>query len=191
MRGLIINPLVVSTLQTTFEQSPLLSQRPNTDSDAAWNALLPAGRGFVFVPNFEDYSLPRGEDTPYGPIYSTTVFHQLHCLGQLRRFSWMFLDTIITNNTAGAAAIEKMFVQGDAEEHLTHCFDYLRQGLMCNADMSLEWPRTEKDGRRFAVDGWDIPHECKNWDEVMEFMEENHFNMSTNAEIAPLHGAVG
>ena len=72
------------------------------------------------------------------------------------------------------------------EEHLAHCFDYLRQGLMCNADMALEWPRTEEDGKRFAVDGWGIPHECRNWDEVWGFMGESGFNMSTNGEIAPL-----
>ena len=82
----------------------------------------------------------------------------------------MFLDTITSHNGEWVAAIEKMFVQGDAEEHLAHCFDYLRQGLMCNADMSLEWPRTEEDGRRFAVDGWNVPHQCVDWVSTRSFM---------------------
>jgi hypothetical protein len=81
-----------------------------------------------------------------------------------------------------------MFAASEGEDHLAHCFDYLRQGLMCNADMTVEWPRTETDGRRVAVDGWNIPHECRNWSEVWEYMEVNGYNMSTNAEIAPVAG---
>lgn len=96
-------------------------------------------------------------------IYSVAVFHQMHCLGQLRRFSWMFLDAITKNNTDEQAAITEMFENQNHASHLHHCFDYLRQTIACGGDMSMEWPRTEKDGRRFAVDGWGIPHECKNW----------------------------
>jgi len=34
------------------------------------------------------------------------------------------------------------------------------RAALCSADMTLEWPRTEKDGRRFQVDGGNIPHVC-------------------------------
>ena len=47
--------------------------------------------------------------------------------------------------------------------HINHCFDYLRQALQCAGDMALEWPRTEVDGQRKNVDGWNIPHQCKSW----------------------------
>jgi hypothetical protein len=46
---------------------------------------------------------------------------------------------------------------------VNHCFDYLRQALQCAGDLALEWPRTEKDGRRYSVDGWGVPHLCKSW----------------------------
>ncbi|KAK1048202.1 hypothetical protein LTR33_014905 [Friedmanniomyces endolithicus] len=58
------------------------------------------------------------------------------------------------------------------EGHVWHCFDYIRQALMCAGDMTVEWPRTEEDGRRFAVDGWGVTHECKDWDAIMTFMKE-------------------
>lgn len=49
-------------------------------------------------------------------------------------------------------------------EHVSHCIDYIRQGIMCSGDMAMEWPRTEADGvTRVAVDGWGVPHECKSW----------------------------
>ena len=44
---------------------------------------------------------------------------------------------------------------------------------MCAGDLTLEWPRTEVDGRRFAVDGWGIEHECRDWDFMAGWVEEN------------------
>jgi hypothetical protein len=49
------------------------------------------------------------------------------------------------------------------EDHVYHCFDYIRQGLMCNADLTVEWPREEENGERVAVDGWGVEHQCKDW----------------------------
>lgn len=41
---------------------------------------------------------------------------------------------------------------------------------MCAGDLTLEWPRTEKDGRRFAVDGWGVEHVCRDWEAVEGFV---------------------
>lgn len=49
------------------------------------------------------------------------------------------------------------------DDHISHCFDYLRQAIMCAGDSTLEWPRIESDGRRFAVDGWGVQHQCRDW----------------------------
>lgn len=54
--------------------------------------------------------------------------------------------------------------------HYAHCFDYLRQALMCNADLSLEFV---SDNTGLAVvDGLDYPHVCKNWDMIWEYAVE-------------------
>jgi hypothetical protein len=151
------------TEKVTFKKDPIYSQRPSEDSDKAWDALLPDGRGFVYIPDWEKYDLPLGQNTSYGMIYSTAVFHQLHCLGQLRRFSFMFMDSIIEEDKDKMEEIKYMFGQMSHGTHLLHCFDYLRQSIQCAGDMAMEWPRTETDGSRYAVDGWDIPHECKSW----------------------------
>ena len=42
---------------------------------------------------------------------------------------------------------------------MTHCFDYMRQAIMCSADMALEglettFPENQKGGS----DGWDATH---------------------------------
>lgn len=103
----------------------------------------------------------------------------------------MFLDAIVKNDTEMSDKIRHMFTELDHTDHLSHCFDYLRQTIACGGDMSLEWPRTEPDGKRFAVDGWNIPHECKNWEQIMEYMDMNHFNMSGVDQIAPIGGSSG
>ena len=51
--------------------------------------------------------------------------------------------------------------------HLAHCFDYLRQGIQCSADMSLEFV-SENTGLA-VVDGFNHPHECKNWNEIWKY----------------------
>lgn len=163
----LAHQFLVTTKKVTFEKNELYAARPNVESNAAWDKLLPPGRGFVFLPDWKTYDIPEeGEVTPWGTIYSVAVFHQMHCLGQLRRFTWMFLDAIVANGTEGVdlrKEVIKTFHVGDHSEHIHHCFDYLRQTIQCGGDMAMEWPRTEPTGQRFAVDGWGIPHECKNW----------------------------
>ena len=75
----------------------------------------------------------------------------------------MLLDGLTTNDTVLLAKSQEMATKLLEADHIHHCFDYIRQSLMCAGDMAMEWPRTEPDGRRIAVDGWGVPHECKSW----------------------------
>lgn len=58
-------------------------------------------------------------------------------------------------------------------EHIDHCFDFLRQALMCAADTTIESAAIEKNGGRIQVDGWGASHQCKDWNTLWEFMVEN------------------
>jgi len=57
--------------------------------------------------------------------------------------------------------------------HPDHCFDYLRQILMCNLDMTYESARIDVDGKRRSVDGWGSVHQCKDWTSINAWMLEN------------------
>ena len=166
------------------------------------------GRGYIFVPNGSAYGLEPGVQTDHGEIYSLAVYHQLHCLGLVRRNYWRLLEGALGGNFS-AVADEARHQQKNS--HTGHCFDYFRQSFECAADMTLEWPRTEADGRRFQVDGTGIPHVCTSKvcqnspsycfffrsetilvaDDVNavkraldEYMELHHFNASKNHDIA-------
>ncbi|THU98608.1 hypothetical protein K435DRAFT_660523, partial [Dendrothele bispora CBS 962.96] len=85
----------------------------------------------------------------YLPI-DVSMWHQVHCLSHLR----------------------SMIARGDdGSEHTEHCFHYLRQGILCAADPTLE----ERAEKSFGIDGKEIfpgdgaTHTCKNFQYVYEW----------------------
>ncbi|PVH68580.1 hypothetical protein DL98DRAFT_440897, partial [Cadophora sp. DSE1049] len=49
--------------------------------------------------------------------------------------------------------------------HWDHCFDYLRQALMCTADTTLEELERNEVGEVIGrVDGWGTEHVCRDWE---------------------------
>jgi hypothetical protein len=50
-------------------------------------------------------------------------------------------------------------------QHVQHCMDYIRQLIMCRADMTIEWAAPEPDqlGNKFHINGYGIPHTCTKW----------------------------
>ncbi|PHH93028.1 hypothetical protein CDD83_2138 [Cordyceps sp. RAO-2017] len=165
-----------------FRQNNTFTEPPNPENDRAWNELLPVsamtcslafadtfrrrrntplimrkpGRGFVYVENGAKYGLEPGIATDKGEIYSVSMYHQIHCLGLVRRNYWRLIHGVI-NGTDEVAEFARKELNGS---HTAHCFDYFRQGFECSADMSLEWPLTSASGKRLQVDGDGIPHVC-------------------------------
>ena len=106
------------------------------------------------------YPIPHEEGYYLGGL---DVFHQLHCLNHVRTFLFT-LQAGVEYNTVNETYENLLKPQ---EDHVYHCFDYIRQALMCNADLTVEWPRTEESGEKVAVDGWGVTHQCKNWVSAM------------------------
>lgn len=84
--------------------------------------------------------------------YMVTGIHQLHCLR-------------VILSTYGALRLEGTNDVDDA--HLAHCFDYLRQGLMCSVDTSLEGNSTEYG------EGWGSVHVCKDYSNVVNWIDHH------------------
>lgn len=59
------------------------------------------------------------------------------------------------------------------EQHIAHCYDYLRQAVMCAADTALEGRRDNLSLKASETDGWGTTHQCRNWGVLKEFAEEN------------------
>ncbi|KAK1856289.1 hypothetical protein CCHR01_01037 [Colletotrichum chrysophilum] len=54
--------------------------------------------------------------------------------------------------------------------HLDHCFDYLRQSLMCFADPTLEESPVHKEP------GWNATHACNDWDRLFDWAKTNRYD---------------
>jgi hypothetical protein len=46
----------------------------------------------------------------------------------------------------------------DHHWHMIHCFDYMRQAIMCSADIALEGHETTFPDDNGGSDGWDSKH---------------------------------
>jgi hypothetical protein len=77
-----------------------------------------------------------------------SVFHQLHCLS--------YLAEHFQQGYGGVELEEKV------AHHSAHCFNYLRQGIVCSADTTLE-------GATAAGPGEGSVHECVDYDKLLEW----------------------
>ena len=95
----------------------------------------------------------RSQDAHTGSILRThfglALFHQMHCLARIRR----------------AMSLRQ------SSEHVHHCFNYLRQAILCEANPTIE-PVIPILGRR-SVNA-EIPRTCRDWTQVYELAERSY-----------------
>lgn len=89
--------------------------------------------------------------------------HQLHCLYNILE--------VYSGLTSDPSLLPEQM-----HGHLVHCFDYLRQSIMCAGDVALEGQHTTFPEGVTGSDGWDAKHVCKDYSEVYTYLEENRAN---------------
>ncbi|PMD42849.1 hypothetical protein L207DRAFT_424172 [Hyaloscypha variabilis F] len=111
----------------------------------SWKKLMPAGTRFGSI----------GE-----PFSTTSMTHQLHCVYMMARI----FSGIVSNNTQK--------IPDDYYSHFFHCIDYLRQGIMCSADLALEaHDAMDPDDLGPLDGGWSGIHVCKDYSQVISYLE--------------------
>ncbi|KAH7138998.1 hypothetical protein B0J11DRAFT_515805 [Dendryphion nanum] len=139
------------------------------ETQQAWLSIVPEGLGYVNVKNPSEYdNLPQPiHDYPNHTVYTTSMTHQLHCL-------YTILDAYnLVLTTRNPAIIEMPW-------HINHCFEYMRQAVMCAGDVALEGAATsfplDKGEDRGGSDGWDAQHVCKDYGEIYKYLEKETIN---------------
>ncbi|KAI3552001.1 hypothetical protein CSPX01_00677 [Colletotrichum filicis] len=87
--------------------------------------------------------------------FGVSMWHQMHCLSHIR--------AVLVNGD-------------DGSDHTEHCFHYLRQGILCAADTTIEPGGTNKklpNGDKVAA-GDGAKHTCRDWRQVHDWMAEQH-----------------
>ncbi|KAI0160422.1 hypothetical protein GGR57DRAFT_519303 [Xylariaceae sp. FL1272] len=93
------------------------------------------------------------------------VFHKIHCLVAIRKQ----IVILATADRQEDRSLEPRATVDLIEnvDHMEHCFDFIRQDILCAADMTLE-PLTE-DYKQ--TDGQGIEHQCKDWRILLDIMD--------------------
>ncbi|KAH7383994.1 hypothetical protein BKA66DRAFT_463249 [Pyrenochaeta sp. MPI-SDFR-AT-0127] len=168
-----------------WQRNDTFAQEPSAVTEKAWADLIPQGRGFVSHP-----TLTKNE------LKSVSVFHEIHCLHGIRTayFTSDYLhrklqhelhasshrrsssdhphvpDNFVINAYLEEQIQHPEHAHGLAAGHVKHCFEYLRQALMCAADTNLEDVNVE-DGQEGAP-GWGTKRVCRDFDGVKEWSEK-------------------
>ncbi|KAB5577820.1 hypothetical protein GE09DRAFT_1168642 [Coniochaeta sp. 2T2.1] len=130
-----------------------------------WLDLVPRGLGYIQIPHPADYTrLPTPLDGYPSTVYTTAMTHQLHCL------------YAIVEVYSGMASNNTDKVPEETPWHLNHCFEYLRQSIMCCGDTALEGQATTFPEGVTGSDGWDATHVCRDYGEVYGYLEERRAN---------------
>ncbi|KAK0120278.1 hypothetical protein ONS95_011684 [Cadophora gregata] len=115
-----------------------------------WNTLMPPGTG-----------LPAHDLTHI--FFTTSMTHQPHCVYMMARiFSGMVLNT--------TEVIGEGMIPEDWHFHFMHCVDYMRQAVMCGADLAEE-PHEPDDLEAGKLDAaWGARHVCKDYGAVTRYL---------------------
>ncbi|KAG6018507.1 hypothetical protein E4U41_003831 [Claviceps citrina] len=149
-----------------FRLQQIYGEEPVGTAKEAWLAMIPKrhvgteGKGFVVVRNDTQLpNMPGLRHPEHEQQACVAVFHQMHCLYITYAAYW----------NARAGNFDEI-----PPEHLIHCWDYLRQSLMCASDTSLEWVHP-LDSAPGQTSGWGYQHTCKNFDAVFEWTESHRY----------------
>ncbi|KAF7798154.1 hypothetical protein EIP86_009370 [Pleurotus ostreatoroseus] len=175
-----LGPPVVLTVENTRHYA-LSPSSPNADTDAnthtdanadaEWHAVYP-GEHFGF--------LHLG---PEKRFFGLAMYHQMHCLNVLRQAVSVSASPAAANTSSPASMTAPTSTsQPDPDPHtyiqhkrtplhLTHCLNYLRQSVLCAADLTLEpelWPGAGNVGQ-----GLGVAHVCRDWSAVHAYAAAN------------------
>ncbi|QDS71425.1 hypothetical protein FKW77_003424 [Venturia effusa] len=133
----------------------------DTETGGDINGLyVPIGSGSVSIPDYANHPMlgkPITDDPiRSGPIFEASWTHALHCL----YYSKDNYHQLLTNGTFGFGGERN-------DDHAAHCFEYLRNQILCMADMTLEGSESILDAT-----GKGQAHMCRDREEAIAWIEE-------------------
>ncbi|KAJ6578017.1 hypothetical protein B0H19DRAFT_1122111 [Mycena capillaripes] len=163
----------------TFNFPSIYRGTPTPELDDAWDRISvdvrPTRIDKSVLPKIgkeETSSLVKfREEDGGGFMGGTEVFHQLHCLNLLRKYTYHEYYEKFDHSFQ-----EK---PDTVRAHVDHCTEMLRMNLICSADVGMityEW-----------VQNWTVPypdfstvHQCRDFDAILEWHAENTMHISAS-----------
>ncbi|KAM3554663.1 hypothetical protein ARSEF4850_006357 [Beauveria asiatica] len=164
-----------------FELKTLYGTGLSNESETAWNALMP-GMCYSLLPLLSDARFLTRHGHQSAADLSRAKSHGIRlppaalsgkCPGACR----LRHPPAHQQNTYQYMTREGYYsaLEGKpgqvSSAHLMHCFDYLRQAIMCFSDTTLEWlPAPPRDT---GSTGWGFEHKCRDFDAISRWVEDN------------------
>ncbi|KAF4878832.1 Cyclochlorotine biosynthesis protein O [Colletotrichum siamense] len=141
---------------------------PDAEVDRNWHNIL--AHQNIRIPKHTMEELGRvdeGIELPGGDYFgSIMVYHHLHCLKNL----YHALHPEYYNFSKLTSHEQERLA-----EHNDHCLHMLREAVMCQGDTTLITMKWNSTGLR-PIGNLTSPHECVNWDRLMEWVVPNSFD---------------
>ncbi|KAJ6626875.1 hypothetical protein B0H10DRAFT_1780690 [Mycena sp. CBHHK59/15] len=144
---------------------PVYDQPPSDEVDRAWQSLYEFA--YSKIPRHQAIRLanktyPILGDQPTTYMLALDVFHELHCLDEVRKAMY---PEYYPHTSEGMSLLNF--------SHMRHCLSSLRQSIMCASDIStIVWQWSEKS--QAAKERSDILHTCRDFTKVQEWGRQ-HF----------------
>ncbi|KAL3422014.1 hypothetical protein PVAG01_06170, partial [Phlyctema vagabunda] len=162
---------IVPLEKIVFRNYSDFNNAPTPENNGLWMDLLGPGMGFISIENPSKYGLPPGVRLRHSPPnmqnFGISMYHQLHCLMMIRGLYW---EALRGERNLKMISDEKL---PDDIHHTNHCFDYLRQAIMCAGDMSIEGRAPPDHITQDHINGMGQKHICRSWDASRAWMD-NH-----------------
>ncbi|KAJ7071439.1 hypothetical protein C8F01DRAFT_1110512 [Mycena amicta] len=141
---------------------PIYDHPPSDDVDEAWRGLyefayskIPKSQARLLA----NKTYPILGDEPRTYMLALDVFHQLHCLDEIRK--------------AMHPDYYPHTTEGINTSHMRHCLSSLRQSIQCTADITpIVWQWSEKS--HAAKERSDVLHTCRDFNRILAWGRE-HF----------------
>lgn len=188
------------------DNTTIFRQDPSPEVDDAWDRLSAEGFEIITV---DEESVIRSGKTPglsvkaplswdRGPqayVAQVEVFHQVHCLNELRKE--IHADYYYGSHNRSNKSSEEL--RADRMEHKKHCIHMLLQNLLCHADVEIithnwvHYDLHDQPNRPYAEPfaDFNVIKKCRNFEELLIWQKEKSIaNLSSRwAELKMPDGA--
>ncbi|KAL4811628.1 hypothetical protein BDW67DRAFT_189505 [Aspergillus spinulosporus] len=174
-------------VNTRYKPNKIFQSPPSDEVDAAWHDWLREHDHLIRISGdkAKKLGLPEAVELYNDPgyhAYGLGVYHQMHCLSRIRKS--FYPDRYYPNAS-----------QHEILHHTHHCFDVLRQAILCHGDISLVywWNQNytyidEMGGRHYTEEylhrtpeeratgsfvTWDTEVQCRDMGAINAWVKEN------------------
>jgi len=177
---------VLRYVNTMYKPQKIFQSETSDEVEAAWEGWLDEYDHLLILPKAQTESrLPVTVDAFLDPgyaVYGLAVYHQMHCLNHIRKT--FHAEKFFPNHS-----------QEMVQFHKNHCFDMLRQSILCHADIAImHWwndtysyiddagafhltdhyfeltPSQRAEG---AFAKWDTPVQCRDLNPIHEWAKKH------------------